>query len=116
MSKMGDRFRALDKEEGEEVAEGELVYGLDGTVLTRWLAWRQSREGLVMGETRDVVFVSEVFDDEEEVVAGEATGLAEKVREELVGGLREFFGVEAKGTVLGEGIGVTSVGVENAFF
>lgn len=62
-----------------------------------------------MGQTRDVVFVSEVSDDEEEVGGGKATGLAERVRDELVGGLREFFGVEAKGTVLGEGIGVTSV-------
>lgn len=111
-SRAGDGFRALGKNEGEEGGEGELVYVQGGTVLTRQLAWRQAREGLVGRGTRNVFFVSEVF--------GEGKGGEERVAREVAGefveGLKRFFGVDARATVLGEGVGVLDVEVENGFF
>lgn len=57
-------------------------------------------------------FVSEVF--------GEGKGGEERVAREVAGefveGLKRFFGVDARATVLGEGVGVLDVEVENGFF
>lgn len=64
MSREGDTFLALDVGEGEgegevELARGEVVYVQGGTVLTRGLAWRQARVGLVGEESRNIIFMSE---------------------------------------------------------
>ncbi|KAL9599857.1 MAG: hypothetical protein Q9219_003551 [cf. Caloplaca sp. 3 TL-2023] len=108
LSTKEDTFKALDAGEGAEavqVGEKELVYVQGRTVLTRHLAWRQAAEGLVTEGTRDVVFMSEVF-HEGDVGVGEETALTKSVGEDFVRGLRDFFGVEGKVTVLGEGVGV----------
>lgn len=118
LSVKGDAFKALDAAEEEkpvEVGEGELVYAQGKTVLTRHLAWRQAKEGLVGGKTRNVVFMSEVFHPEGEDVSV-VTGLTRNVADEFLNGLKSFFGVEGRVFVLGEGVGVWEVGVENAFF
>lgn len=116
LSGPGDTFKALDADEGAEAVktgEGEVVYVQDGTVLTRHLAWRQAREGLVKEETRNVIFVSEVF---EEGKTDEPTELARQVAGELVDGIKECFGVESKVSILGAGIGKLDVDVENSFY
>jgi DNA/RNA-binding domain of Phe-tRNA-synthetase-like protein len=107
-SKMGDTFLALDAPEGAKAVmteEGEISYVQGCTVLTRHLAWRQSLQGLVTGETRDVIFMSEVFNDE---AIAQPTQLTENVLEELKKGLKEFFGVGCNTVVLGDSIGKLS--------
>lgn len=123
LSTKDDTFTPLGSilSEGEQpavhVSEGEVVYVQGGTVLTRHLAWRQGAEALVTKETRDVIFMCEVFhDDGKEEIGDRVTELTRSVVEEFVNGLKLFFGVEARVAVLGEGIGLRSVEVENAFF
>ncbi|KAL8899966.1 MAG: hypothetical protein Q9207_005927 [Kuettlingeria erythrocarpa] len=122
LSKANDTFKALDagaEEAATPVPEGELVYAQGATVLTRHLAWRQAAEGLVEPATRNVIFMSEVFHDnneQEAITDGAPSKLSAAVTDELVGGLKRFFGVDAKATVLGMGTGVESVEVENSFF
>ena len=88
-----------------EVPEKELVYVQGSTVLTRHLAWRQAAQGLVTDRTRDVVFVSEVFNEQE---SDQPTELAEAVASELLDGLTEIFGTKGSGTILGKAIGKLS--------
>ncbi len=112
----GDTFRALDADADAQavaVGEGEVIYAQDRTVLTRHLAWRQAKEGLVKDETRNVFFMSEIFEENE---ATEPTDLAKQVAEELVQGLKKFFGVESQARILGQGTGILEVDVENAFY
>jgi DNA/RNA-binding domain of Phe-tRNA-synthetase-like protein len=112
----GDTFKALDagaEAQAVAVGEGEVVYAQDTTVLTRHLAWRQAQEGLVKDETRNVFFMSEIFDTKK---ATEPTDLATQVAEELVQGLRMFFDVESQARILGQGTGILEVDVENAFY
>lgn len=116
LSDPDDTFKALDAgadAEAVAVGEGEVVYAQDATVLTRHLAWRQAKEGLVKEETRNVFFMSEIFDERE---ATAPTRLAKQVAEELVQGLGKFFGVESEVTILGQGIGTLEADVENAFY
>jgi len=104
-------FRALDAGEGEgevEVPGGECVYVQGGTVLTRGLAWRQARVGMVGGGTRDVVFMSEVFEE------GGGGPLAVRVAEDFVEGLGRFWGVEGHVCVLGQEVGRLSVVLRGA--
>lgn len=95
------------------MGEGELVYVQEGTVLTRHLAWRQALEGLVTEETKDVVFMSEVFNEED---CKKVTPLTKSVADDFVNGLKNFFGVEAQAVILGEGLDLRSLEVENVFF
>ena len=116
MSSVGDMFRALDAEESADpiaVGTGELVYVQDKTVLTRQLAWRQSREGLVTEKTENVLFMSEVIGDAKDA---EATNLPQEVAQELIRGLQQFFGVEGQISILGMTEGKLSTEVHNAFF
>ncbi|KAL8941029.1 MAG: hypothetical protein Q9216_002475 [Gyalolechia sp. 2 TL-2023] len=116
-STSADTFKALDAgsdESAAPVAEGELVYVQDSTVLTRHLAWRQAAEGLVTEATRNVIFMSEVFNGDEDMTG--PTKLTKSVADEFVNGLKEFFGVEARATILGERLSRWTVEVENAFF
>ena len=109
-------FKALDAEADASavpVAAGELVYVQDRTVLTRHLAWRQAAEGLVTEKTENVIFMSEIFDVEMKNTPSE---LAKSVADDLVVGLKEFFGVEARATILGEGLGIRTMEVQNSFF
>lgn len=113
MSRAGDVFRALDAgdDEGEvEVGKGEVVYVQDGTVLTRGLAWRQAKVGLVGEGTTNVIFMSEVLEE-----GGEGE-LAASVAADFLDGLRTFWGVEGQVCILGAAEGKLSVGLNNAFF
>lgn len=109
----GDAFKLFDEGDTKikAVPAGEVSYVQGNTVLTRQLAWRQAEEGLVSQKTENVIFMSEVFGDE---VRDTPNELAKNVADDLVGGLKDFFGVEGRTTILGEGLGVRDVRVENA--
>jgi len=116
MSTTSDTFKALDAEtdaESTPVGAGELVYAQGTTVLTRHLAWRQAAQALVSEKTQNVIFMSEVFNEKNEP---QPTALSRTVANDLVEGLRDFFGVEGHATILGNAIGNLSVEVHNAFF
>lgn len=111
MSRDGDVFRALDAGDGEgevEVGKGEVVYVQDGTVLTRGLAWRQARVGLVGEGTTNVIFMSEVLEE-----GGEGE-LVASVAADFMDGLRRFWGVEGQVSILGNAEGKLSVGLHSA--
>ena len=117
MSTGSDTFKALDAEDGAEAAsigKGELVYAQGNMVLTRHLAWRQAAQALVTEKTQNVIFMSEVFNEQPGLK--EPTELTNGVAKDFVDGLRDYFGVEAQAVVLGEGVGRLSVEVNSAFF
>lgn len=92
LTRDGDTFTALDAAETEAVPPGEVAYAVGSTVLTRHFIWRQSREGLVTPETRDVVLLSEVL--------GEVgSDVADAILAGFLSGLRDYFGVEGTGIV-----------------
>ena len=116
MSSARDSSKALDAETDAEplllVGIGELVYAQGMTVLTRHLAWRQVAQGLVTEKTQNVIFMSEVFNEQNEP---RSTELTRRVADDLVNGLRLFFGVEGQVIVLGHAVEKLSIKVHNAF-
>lgn len=84
----GDRFQALDDDAPLVLPAGESAYACGATVLSRHLAWRQSREALVTPRTRRVVLVSEILGPLDDAVA-------DAVERDLMDGLHRFFGVQA---------------------
>jgi len=94
-SRAGDAFAALDAAAPEAVPPGEVSYADGATILTRHFVWRQARAALLVPETRDVFLVSEILGE-----VGAET--AEAVRADFERGLREHFGVAARGRVLDE--------------
>jgi len=59
-SRAGDTFQALGDENILGVPEGEISYA-DGTqILTRHCVWRQSKVGLILPESENVILVSEI--------------------------------------------------------
>lgn len=51
LTRRGDTFQALDKNEPVAVPDGEVAYVTGRTVLTRHFVWRQSRAGIITPET-----------------------------------------------------------------
>jgi len=99
-----DTFLALNAPADSKpdcITDGELLYVQGTTVLTRHLAWRQSSQALVSDVTKDVVFVSEILNDKPQLGSSD---LARRVAREFTVGLKEFFGVESKFEILGEGL------------
>ena len=104
ISSAGDLFKALDAETDAELTSvgiGELVYVQGTKVLTRHLAWRQAAQGLFTEKTQNIIIISEVFNEKDEP---EPTELTRRVADDLVDGLRQYFGVEGQVTFLGHGI------------
>lgn len=106
-----DTFLALDAPPGSDgvsVSEEELVYAQGSTILTRHLAWRQAAQGLVTRQTKEVVFVAEIINDEPELSG--PSPVAQAVANQLVTGLREFFQAEiGNSSVLGVWMNCMSV-------
>jgi DNA/RNA-binding domain of Phe-tRNA-synthetase-like protein len=93
LTRAGDTFTPLDEEQEQALPSGELAYASGTAVLTRHFVWRQSRAGLIAPRTCDVLLMSEVL--------GEVgPGVAEAVRADFEGGLRDYFGVSATSAVL----------------
>ena len=85
LTRAGDTFLALDADEPSPVPAGEVAYVCGSTVLTRHLVWRQSRPGLILPGTSDVVLLCEVLGD---VPRPE---LLDEVRSAFVEGLERWF-------------------------
>lgn len=101
-----DGFVPLDAADNAQPGspdKGEILYVQGNTVLTRHLAWRQSRQALVTDDSDEVMFMSEVLN--EGAVGTEPTELSRAVANSLQEGLREFFGVESKVAYLGKSLG-----------
>lgn len=114
MSSSTDKFKALGTEASAEpisVGVGELVYAQGTTVLTRHLAWRQATQALVTEKSRGVIFMSEVFNEQD---AAEPTDMTRSVAKDLVEGLHRFFGVNAEAIILGRGIEKLSLEINAA--
>lgn len=62
-SKEGDTFLALDSESSVEVPPGEAVYAFGNVVSTRHINWKQSKEGLIMENSKNIVLMSEILQD-----------------------------------------------------
>jgi len=85
LTRAGDTFLALDAEDPSAVPAGEVAYVHGSTVLTRHLVWRQSRPGLIVPGTSDVVLLCEILGD---VPRAE---LLDEVRSAFVEGLERWF-------------------------
>lgn len=105
-----DTFLALDAPPGSDgvsVSVEELVYAQGSTILTRHLAWRQAMQGLVTPETKEVVFVAEIINDETDL-SGPSL-VAQAVLNQVVTGLRNLFQAEIRhSSVLGVGMACMS--------
>ncbi|KAI0192415.1 B3/4 domain-containing protein [Astrocystis sublimbata] len=100
-----DLFVPLDAPESApaKVDKGEILYAQGTTVLTRHLAWRQSAQALVTSQSRNVMFMSEVFHEGQ--VGNEASELAKAVAGSLQKGLEELFNVQSSVQFLGVSLG-----------
>lgn len=93
ITRTGDTFHSLDEEAPVPLPSGEVAYASGATVLTRHFVWRQSVEGLIRPETRDVLLLSEV--------AGQVgRDVAEAVADDFRTGIRAHFGLSIESAIL----------------
>ena len=62
-SKKGDNFIPLGCEESEVLEEGELIYSARDNVRTRRWIWRQSEQGKITNESKNIFFPIDGFKD-----------------------------------------------------
>jgi DNA/RNA-binding domain of Phe-tRNA-synthetase-like protein len=100
-----DTFVPLDAPDAapSKVDAKEIVYVQGSTVLTRHLAWRQSAQALVTAESKNAMFMSEVFHDT--AVGDQPSDLAKSVATALQGCLRDFMNVDSQVQYLGKSLG-----------
>jgi DNA/RNA-binding domain of Phe-tRNA-synthetase-like protein len=83
-SHTGDEFQALDDPKGSPVSEGEISYADGSRILTRHFIWRQSKIGLILPTSKNVLLVSEI--------PGELEGsICEDVLVALAEGIQKHF-------------------------
>lgn len=83
-----DTFLPFNAEEREPMEAGEVVYATGNKIRTRRWIWRQSEEGKIGDDTKDVLFIMDGFDENiDEILAA---------REQTAGLLRDVFGCEVK--------------------
>lgn len=87
LSKAGDQFIPLGKDEVETPDEGEVVYAVGNEVRTRRWTWRQSEYGKITPQTKDVFFPIDGFIDVNKDAVDQA-------RDDLAEQIHEIFGVE----------------------
>ncbi|OGE50837.1 hypothetical protein PENARI_c015G06139 [Penicillium arizonense] len=107
-----DKFVPLDAAADAQpgnVDKGEILYAQGNTVLTRHMAWRQSKQALVTGESTEVMFMSEVINEGE--VGAEPTELSRAIAKSLQDGIWDFFGVESTVAFLGQSLGQLEFGL-----
>ena len=61
LSKSGDIFIPLGCEETETLDDGELIYSVENKVRTRRWIWRQSEQGKITSESKDIFFPIDGF-------------------------------------------------------
>lgn len=96
ISKDGDTFRSFDEEEDAPVPPGEISYADGSVIVTRQFVWRQSRHAMIRGDSRNVLFLSEVLGE-----LGEAA--VHSVRDSFAEGVERCFGVTPRVVVIDEG-------------
>jgi DNA/RNA-binding domain of Phe-tRNA-synthetase-like protein len=89
LTRAGDTFWPFDGTEAVDVSPGEVAYADRENILTRHFVWRQAQYGLIGAGTRRVMLLAEVLGE----IGPE---VAQAVLQELLGGLRDEFGVEAE--------------------
>lgn len=89
LSKCGDIFIPLGCEESEVLEEGELIYSVGDRVRTRRWIWRQSEQGKITNESKNIFFPIDGFSDKN------YDGVIE-ARDELACLLKEIFSCEIK--------------------
>ncbi|KAJ52372.1 DNA/RNA-binding domain of Phe-tRNA-synthetase-like protein [Clostridium tetanomorphum] len=62
-SKQGDKFIPFGEKEGELLDQGELIYSVGNRVKTRRWIWRQSEEGKITKESKNIFFPIDGFKD-----------------------------------------------------
>ena len=83
-----DTFLPFGAEEREPVDEGEVVYATGDKIRTRRWIWRQSEEGKITENTKDLLFIMDGFDENlDEIMAA---------REQIADLLENVFGREVK--------------------
>lgn len=88
-SKKGDTFIPLGCEETEVLDDGELIYCAGNNVRTRRWIWRQSEQGKITNDSKNIFFPIDGFSDKnyESVIAA---------RDELADMLKYTFGCDVK--------------------
>ncbi|OQD88722.1 hypothetical protein PENANT_c003G00411 [Penicillium antarcticum] len=92
-----DIFVPLDAAADEQpgiLGNGEILYAQGNIVLTRHMAWLQSKQALATDDSTEVMFMSEVLNEGE--VGAEPTELSRAIVKSLQDGLRHFFGIESR--------------------
>lgn len=83
-SREGDSFIPFGEEEAEFVDQNELIYSVGDKVKTRRWIWRQSEQGKVTGDSRNIFFPIDGFSDQ-----NKSRVLA--ARDELASSLEKLF-------------------------
>ncbi|WGX76561.1 phenylalanine--tRNA ligase beta subunit-related protein [Paraclostridium bifermentans] len=88
-SKEGDSFIPLGTEETEVLEDGELIYSAGDNVRTRRWIWRQSEQGKITNESKNIFFPIDGFENKnyESVISA---------RDELASLLKEVFSCDVK--------------------
>jgi len=102
LSRPGDTFQALDDAAPQPVARGEISWASGSTVLTRHLVWRQASQALIEPRTRDLVLLSEILPEL-------PPGAADAVENDLLSGVEQCFGANARSARLTAGAPSTSL-------
>ncbi|HEX6990181.1 MAG TPA: phenylalanine--tRNA ligase beta subunit-related protein [Bacillota bacterium] len=90
LTRPGETFLALDAQEPVPVSAGETSYADARDLLTRHLAWRQSRKALLQADTRHAVLVAEFLPNPE--TGDDPDGVAEEMAAAFREGLEGYFG------------------------
>ena len=88
-SRQGDLFTPFGETAAEQLEAGELIYSAGDRVKTRRWIWRQSEEGKVTGNSRNIFFPIDGFSDKNlaRVIAA---------RDELAAFLDQIFGASVQ--------------------
>ncbi|SHK54931.1 B3/4 domain-containing protein [Desulforamulus aeronauticus] len=88
-SEQGDKFIPFGQEEEEILEQGELIYSAGDKVKTRRWIWRQSEQGKVTAESKNIFFPIDGFigQNDDRVIAA---------RNELAAMLKQFFDCEVE--------------------
>jgi DNA/RNA-binding domain of Phe-tRNA-synthetase-like protein len=91
-----ESFVELGTRNIEKALPGEIAYACGEELVTRHFVWRQAELGKVTTGTRDFFMVSEILPEP-------GTTAAEEVRDHLVRGLADHFGVQCDAKILAAG-------------
>lgn len=63
-SRPEDQFLALDNKDGipEAIPAGEVCYAFKNTIITRHINWRQSIQGLIQSDSKNIILLTELLD------------------------------------------------------